>query len=278
MSQSNRKLYQKVADKIVERIASGAYALGRRLPSERDLAEELQVSRPTIREAMIALEIRGLVEARHGSGVYVAETLASDAGDTELDIGPFELIEARRLFEGEAAALAATMITDQELDTLDQLIVEMSENRDSAIGERADGGFHVAIAEATRNTAIANVIEGLWELRYKSPLCVNIFARGRRAGVHQPIDDHRVILGALRDHDPKAAREAMHAHLDNVVQQVLNATEMDAIQRARLEVAAKREELERRSSLYRLPRAAAAPRSARSAKLQRPRSPAGEGA
>jgi GntR family transcriptional repressor for pyruvate dehydrogenase complex len=274
MSHSNRKLYQQVADKIVARIAEGVYALGRRLPSERDLAEELQVSRPTIREAMIALEIRGLVEARHGSGIYVAETLPPGADDTELDIGPFELIEARRLFEGESAALAATTITEEELETLEALIVEMSENRDSAIGERADGGFHVAIAEATRNTAIANVIESLWELRYKSPLCVNIFARGRRAGVQQPIDDHRYILGALRDHDPKGAREAMHAHLDNVVQQVLNATEMDAIQRARLEIAAKRVELERRSDLYQQGRTSRAAR----AKLLRPRSPASESA
>jgi GntR family transcriptional repressor for pyruvate dehydrogenase complex len=258
MSQSNRKLYQQVADRIVAAITSGTYALGKRLPSERDLAEEFKVSRPTVREALIALEIRGLVESRHGSGVYVAESWPSGSNDTELDVGPFELTEARRLFEGESAALAATTITDEELDHLEQLLVEMADHRDSSAGEDADGAFHVAIAEATRNSAIASVIESLWEARYKSPLCVNIFARGRQGGVQQPVDDHRLILDALRAHDPKAAREAMHAHLDNVVHQVLNATEMEAIQRARSEVEAKREEVRRRASLYRAQRAKAA--------------------
>lgn len=257
MSHNHRKLYQTVADAIVAKIHDGSYALGRRLPSERDLAEEMQVSRPTIREAMIALEIRGLVVARHGSGIYVAESLPVEATDTELDIGPFELIEARRLFEGEAVALAATMITDEEIKQLEVLIRTMAENRDSPAGEAADGEFHVAIAEATRNTAIANVIENLWDARNKSPLCVDIFARARSGGVEQPVEAHIEILGALVDRDPKAARDAMHAHLDNVFQSVLNATEMDAIQRTRSEIAAKREELERRARLYR-PRTRAA--------------------
>jgi GntR family transcriptional regulator, hexuronate regulon transcriptional repressor len=251
MTDLSRKLYQKVADAIVEKIVNGDYAPGKRVPSERDLAEEMQVSRPTIREAMIALEIRGFVDSRHGSGIYVTENPPVDAGETELDIGPFELIEARRLFEGEAAALAASTITDEEIAELDALIEGMSHHADSDAGERADGNFHVLIAAATRNTAIANVIENLWGLRYKSPLCVDIFARGRRAGVHQPVDDHRVILDALRARDPNAAREAMHAHLDNVVDQVLEATETDAFERARLEVDAKRREFEQRSKLYR---------------------------
>ncbi|MEJ0059869.1 MAG: FadR/GntR family transcriptional regulator [Terricaulis sp.] len=251
MSHNNRKLYQNVADTIIARIGNGTYSLGRRLPSERDLAEEMQVSRPTIREAMIALEIRGLVVARHGSGIYVAETLPAEANDTELDIGPFELIEARRLFEGEAVALAASTISDAEIAKLELLVGEMDTNRDSAVGERADGDFHVVIAEATRNSVIANVIENLWELRYKSPLCVDIFARGKLGGVQQPVLDHKFILGALIDRDPKAAREAMHAHLDHVFQAVLDATEMDALQRARTEIAAKREEFERRAKLSR---------------------------
>lgn len=258
MTQHHRKLYQQVADRIVAAINEGKYSLGKRLPSERDLAEEFSVSRPTIREAMIALEIRGLVEARHGSGIYVAAALPQESADTELDVGPFELTEARRLFEGEAAALAASTITDEELDALDRLVDDMAAHRNSSEGEHADGAFHLAIAEATRNSAIANVIENLWELRYKSPLCVNIFARGRLGGVQQPVDDHRIIVQALRSRDPKAAREAMHAHLDNVVHSVLNATEMDAIQKARSEVAAKREELRRRSSLYRPSRAKSA--------------------
>jgi len=97
-----RKLYQQVAGAVATAIASGRYPVGSRLPSERDLAEEFGVSRPTVREAMIALEIRGMVEARHGSGIYVMEGAEASSPALDLDIGAFELTEARRLFEGEA--------------------------------------------------------------------------------------------------------------------------------------------------------------------------------
>src|SRR3954464_8439555 len=107
-----KKLYQAVVESIVQSIRAGTFKHGQRLPSERDLAEEFGVSRPTIREAMLALEIRGMVEARHGSGVYVTDNPPDQQAAPELDIGAFELTEARALFEGEAAALAATIITD----------------------------------------------------------------------------------------------------------------------------------------------------------------------
>src|ERR1700735_3182305 len=110
-----RKLYRQVADSIMASIKSGDFKPGARLPSERDLAASFKVSRPTIREAMIALEIRGLVESRHGSGIYVTDHPPAQIGADDLDIGAFELTEARRLFEGEAAALAATTLTDDKV-------------------------------------------------------------------------------------------------------------------------------------------------------------------
>ena len=119
-----RKLYRQVADSVTTSIKSGDYRPGARLPSERDLAGAFKVSRPTIREAMIALEIRGLVEARHGSGIYVTEHPPAQIGADDLDIGAFELTEARRLFEGEAAALAATIITEEQLAELEAILEE----------------------------------------------------------------------------------------------------------------------------------------------------------
>jgi GntR family hexuronate regulon transcriptional repressor len=110
-----KKLYQQVANAVEADIRSGKFAPGQRVPSERDLAEQFGVSRPTVREAMLALEIRGLIEARHGSGIYVAEPGPLAAETADLDIGAFELTEARALFEGEAAALAATTISEDEL-------------------------------------------------------------------------------------------------------------------------------------------------------------------
>jgi GntR family transcriptional repressor for pyruvate dehydrogenase complex len=248
ITSDGRKLYQQIASAIADAIADGSYRPGQRLPSERDLAEEFGVSRPTIREAMLALEIRGMLEARHGSGVYVTENPPIDAaGAPELDIGAFELTEARALFEGEAAALAATTITDPELEQLEGILAEMvEENAADTRGEQADRRFHVAIARATRNAAIVSVVETLWDARYRSPLCRHMLDRARAVGVKPRIDEHRRLLDALRTRDPQRARLAMREHLQRVIEGLLEATEMEAVERARTEVAAKRDEYARR--------------------------------
>jgi GntR family hexuronate regulon transcriptional repressor len=233
-SPDTRKLYQQVASTIMESITSGKYKSGERLPSERDLAAAFKVSRPTIREAMIALEIRGLAETRHGSGIYITDHPPAHEGSGDLDIGAFELTEARRLFEGEAAALAATTITDECLEELKQIVAEMAdENARKDTDWTADRRFHIAIARATRNTAIASVIENLLDMRYKSPLCVYMLERARRVGVQPRVSEHRRILVALRKRDPRAARNAMRDHLARVIEDLLAATEPDALDGAR---------------------------------------------
>jgi len=151
-----------------------------------------------------------------------------------LDIGAFELTEARRLFEGEAAALAATTITDECLEELKQIVAEMAdENARKETDWTADRRFHIAIARATRNTAIASVIENLLDMRYKSPLCVYMLERARRVGVQPRVSEHRRILVALRKRDPRAARNAMRDHLARVIEDLLAATEPDALDGAR---------------------------------------------
>ena len=245
-----RKLYRQVADSIMAAIKSGDYKPGSRLPSERDLAAAYKVSRPTVREAMIALEIRGLVESRHGSGIYITEHPPAQMGANDLDIGAFELTEARRLFEGEAAALAATTITDEQLVELESIIAEMvKENHRKQTGEMADRRFHVTIARATRNTAITTVIENLWDIRYKSPLCRHMLERARSVGVQPRISEHRRILAALKKHDPKAARNAMRDHLGRVIDGLLVATESEALDNARKKAVSKRHEYTRRLSV-----------------------------
>jgi len=245
-----RKLYRQVADSIMASIKTGDYKPGSRLPSERDLAAAYKVSRPTVREAMIALEIRGLVESRHGSGIYITEHPPAQIGADDLDIGAFELTEARRLFEGEAAALAATTITEEQLAELETIIADMiKENNRKQTGEMADRRFHVAIARATRNTAITTVIENLWDIRYKSPLCRHMLERARMVGVQPRISEHRRILAALRKHDPKAARAAMRDHLGRVIDGLLVATESEAVDSARKKAVSKRHEYTRRLSV-----------------------------
>lgn len=244
------KLYQKVAATVTGRITNGQYPRGERLPSERDLAEEFDVSRPTIREAMLALEIQGLVEARHGSGVYVLDTSAIPAPAAELDIGAFELTEARAIFESESAALAASLITDEQLAKLEKIMAEMiEENKSDASGELADRSFHVAIAEATNNAAIVSVVEMLWDLRYRSPLCRHILHLARQTGVRPRIKHHRKILAALKARDPKRARAEMREHLENVIEGLLAATEIEAVEQARADAVRKRSEYARRRAV-----------------------------
>jgi GntR family transcriptional repressor for pyruvate dehydrogenase complex len=242
-----RKLYRQVADAILTRIRSGEFRPGARLPSERELATAFKVSRPTIREAMIALEILGWVDSRHGSGIYITEYPPAQIGADDLDIGAFELTEARRLFEGEAAALAATTITDEELAELEGIVGDMiKENKRREPGELADRRFHVSIARATRNTAITTVVENLWDIRYKSPLCRHMLERARSVGVQPRIGEHRRILAALRRHDPNAARKAMREHLARVIDGLLKATETEAVDSAKKKAVSRRHEYTRR--------------------------------
>src|SRR5258706_7715434 len=103
----NRRLYRQIADQIATLIEKGEYGTGERLPPERDLARQLGVSRPSVREALIALEVEGYVEVRVGSGVYVGGPRSGVApAALPADSGPFELIRARSLIESECAALA----------------------------------------------------------------------------------------------------------------------------------------------------------------------------
>lgn len=234
------RLYQELARKLFEDLASGKYVVGDRLPAERELAAEYEVSRPTVREATIALEVQGLVEVRVGSGAYV-KRLPGKQDIPGFNITAFELTEARLLFEGEAAALAATQITDAELVELEKLVSDIAaENQRPGGTEQADREFHLAIARATRNTAIYNVIEELWRLRSTSPESALLHEKARTANVKPVVDEHSAVLAALRAHDPAEARTTMRAHLSAVIESLLFATEEAAIAEARKLANAKR--------------------------------------
>lgn len=245
----SQKLYQQIAETIAGSIKTGAYRRGERLPSERDLAEELKVSRPTIREAMIALEIRGLVEAHHGSGVYVTDRAEVESGPApELDIGPFELTEARRIFEGETSALAASVIGEDEIKILEGLVARMEDPSSTEFDvNRADRQFHVAIAEATKNSAIVTVVESLWDMRHSSLLCRTML---ERAAVRPVAAEHSAILNALKTRDPHRARRAMRSHLNHVIDALFKATELDSVEQAKSVIEAKRSEFVKRSSSF----------------------------
>lgn len=246
---ANNRLYQHVAQELSGAIAQGKYQIGDRLPAERELSAEFDVSRPTVREALIALEAQGLVEVKVGSGAYV-RAVPGAAQDLGFGITAFEVIEARLLVESEAAALAATQITDEELETLDRLVVEIGRGHGSEdMGEGADREFHLGIAQATRNAAIVRMVDDLWALRSSSPDCAILHAKARAARVKPIVEEHSAIVAALRSRDPADARAAMRTHLRSVLDQLLFATEEQAIEAARQAMASTRARYERSAAL-----------------------------
>lgn len=244
-----QKLYQQVARSIAASIAEGRYAPGDRLPSERGLADSFGVSRPTIRDAMIALEFQGLVEARQGSGVYVTARGEVEKDPSEAEVSALELTEARRLFEGEACALAAAAVDDEQIAALDRMARDIARHAGGEDGERVEHDFHLAVAHATRNAAIVAAVEEIWILRRQFSDCAKALRRVRLAAPDAFSDDHLRILDALRARDPKEARRAIHDHLNRTVEVLLSMAERDALERTRREMADRREALLRRTAI-----------------------------
>jgi DNA-binding FadR family transcriptional regulator len=238
-----RRLYEKISEKLATAIANREYQVGQRLPSERLLAQSFGVSRPTVREAIIALELDGLVEVRLGSGVYVAHRIPPRGRMAAKDIGPFELLEARRVIEGEACALAATRINDAQLEELSSLVEQMRvDNQQNHIrmSEEADRRFHELIASATQNSAIIAAVQMLWDARARSPQSHSLDDKGRARGLKPPVEEHAAIVRALKRRDADACRAAMHKHLNRVIKGMLEATEVREFERARAVMAERR--------------------------------------
>lgn len=239
------RLYEKVAATLASRIAAGHYPVGRRLPSERDLSLEYEVSRPTIREAILALELDGLVDVRMGSGVYVIARNPNGGVAGITDVGPFELLESRRAIEAEACALAALHISDEQLDELELLLRAINAGRDFAASEEADRAFHVKIAECTGNSVMQSVVEMLWESRIRSPQYNLLAHKAHEAGIGPDVDEHAAIIAALRRRDPVDARNAMRMHLSRVIETLLEATEVHELEQVRQRLNAQRKRFRR---------------------------------
>jgi GntR family transcriptional regulator, hexuronate regulon transcriptional repressor len=235
---ADRRLFQNVAEQIMEMIQAGEFPPGSRLPGERELAERFGVSRVTIREAEIALQAMGKVRIRTGSGVYITDACA----DEDLpSVSAFELTEARSLFEAEAAALAAPIISEDLLEKLDDLLQMMaSETEEDRFANEADREFHMTIASASGNAAITYVIKSLWRLRTDVP---EVRAMHESICHHDGVarmEEHAEIVRALRARDPAAARAAMRRHFNRLLEVMLNAKEEREIEELRSRSAASR--------------------------------------
>lgn len=240
---NDKRLYHSVAERIMQMITDGAFPPGSRLPGERELAERFDVSRVTVREAEIALQALGYLNIKTGSGVYVLDPSAKETGSFPA-VSPFELTEARLLFESEAAALAASQIDDESLSKLDGMIERMSSKNpaDEEDSQLADREFHLAIATASGNAAVRYVVETLWKMRTQIPdvrdvhtaICAEEDAGDRGS-------EHADILKALKNRDPSAARDAMQDHFRRLLASMIDVTEEQALQEIRHKVTQSRE-------------------------------------
>ena len=211
----NRRVYQQIADQVLQLIQAGEFAVNSRLPSERDLAEQFKVSRPSVREALIALEVMGFVQIKMGSGVYVCKPNMRKQPAPVKEFAPFELIQARALIEAEIAAQAAIHRTDAQLLELEQRLQDMSaQSAQQKNPLAADREFHAVLARATGNQVLASLVEQLFDARMGV-----LFSRlanyfDTQATWEQAIKEHRAVLRAVKAQDPERARAAMRHHME----------------------------------------------------------------
>lgn len=214
-----QRLYRQIADQLRAAIQSGEWQVGARIPAERDLARQLGVSRPSVREALIALEVEGFVEVRTGSGVYVLQgpprPAAGAAAPHPSEWGPLELIRARRVLEGEIAAIAAISARRKDIAAMGQALDAMVEDAGNGILPlQGDRDFHSAIVQACGNSVLIDTVQRFWDAR-RGPMFERMIDHFETPkSWHAAIDEHRKILAAIRQHDAAQARAAMHDHMD----------------------------------------------------------------
>ncbi|CCD99842.1 FadR/GntR family transcriptional regulator [Bradyrhizobium sp. STM 3809] len=211
-----RRLYRQVADQLRTLIDGGEFPVGSRLPTERELAEQLRVSRPTVREALIALEVEGRVRIRVGSGIYVIEPTAPafTAPASTIIEGPFELLRAREFIEGAIAGEAARRATAEDIARIEAALAAMTTaDHPSEALMVHDRAFHIAVAECLGNAVLTRVVGELFDQRlnpYFTKLATYFENPNSWRTAHA---EHQEILRAIAAHDPERACAAMSGHL-----------------------------------------------------------------
>lgn len=218
-----QRLYQLVARQLEDMIRDGKIERGARLPSERDLSIQLKVSRPTVREAMIALEVAGLIEINPGSGIYVRQDLspadlqaAHWKTETQAAPGPFEVLSARLLIEPQVAGEAATHASDDDLAALHASVQGMRGVTDYITGLENDRYFHFLVARASQNMMLARTVEELWTHMFSPIFTAMSSYTGLSDTREMDVRDHSEIVAQIEARSAGGARKAMRRHLLNV--------------------------------------------------------------
>lgn len=220
-----KRQYQEVGLMLYEELKQACFTLGDRLPAERDMADRLKVSRAVIREALIMLELMEIVEIRKGSGIYLVKKPANktyghtfESSFNKDDAGPFELMQARQLLESHVAEFAATQATKKDIIKMRNAL-KLEKDNIATHKPQHDGDklFHLAIAEATQNSVLVDLVKNLWERRENSPMWKQLHSHITDQTYREKwLIDHENILSFIQQRNPDAARTAMWRHLENV--------------------------------------------------------------
>jgi DNA-binding FadR family transcriptional regulator len=214
-----QRLYRQIAEQLRHLMGSGEFSVGSRLPAERELALQLGVSRPSVREALIALEVEGMIEVRTGSGIYVQCTTTPSKPrpaitNAPADWGPLEVMSARILVESEAAALAAQNAQKKDLQVIRNGLQKMKlEAARDEIPRQGDEAFHEGIAQACGNSVLLDTVQRFWQAR-NGPLFERLGDYFENPASWQAaIAEHQCVLEAIEAGNPTGARKAMQKHL-----------------------------------------------------------------
>ncbi|MCA0044489.1 FadR/GntR family transcriptional regulator [Celeribacter litoreus] len=222
---NSEKISASVVRQIELLILRGILRAGERLPSERDLADRLGVSRPSIREAVSELSEKGLLESRAGAGIFVADVLGSAFSPALVKLfasqeeAVFDYIAFRRDMEGLAAERAAKLGSDTDLKVIDTIFHKMEAahpKRNPSEEARLDAEFHLSIIEASHNVIMLHMMRSMFELLSEGVFYNRSVMFKQRTNRAQLLDQHRDINNALQARDPEAARAAVVRHLDYV--------------------------------------------------------------
>ena len=211
-----RRLYEQLAARLLDYVEVTGLAVGDRLPSERELAQALHVSRVSVRQATVALEVRGTLEVRHGDGIYL-RSMPNDSGHlmelmTQRHRLP-EILEAREALETQLAALAAARRTDADIAAMAEALEAMTADiQAGGLGEEGDRLFHQAVTRSARSPLLADFMAAI-----AAPIAeTRRFSLGEPGRPPRSLAAHRRILEAIRRRDGPAARQAMRRHVKMV--------------------------------------------------------------
>jgi GntR family transcriptional regulator, transcriptional repressor for pyruvate dehydrogenase complex len=246
------KLSQSVVRQIEQLILRGILRPGERLPSERDMAEKLDVSRPSLRDAIADLADRGLLVTKAGSGVFVADVLGSAFSPALIqlfathDEAVFDYIAFRRDMEGLAAERAARLGSETDLKLIATILAKMEAahlKRDPGDEAQLDAEFHMAIIEASHNVIMLHMLRSMFDLLRQGVFYNRQVMFRNRMTRDQLLDQHRAINAGIQARDPEAARAAVAAHMayvERAFHDQMTAEKHETIARQRLEHEASR--------------------------------------